>query len=186
MSTLFALFYTLFRTLMHKEIFICTSYFFTLTSDCILHRFHILLYIRNTVFLHDAAHSFTMAEPTIAPSDWSAIFFACSGVEIPKPTAQGISFAAFTSFTIAPISVVIWLLVPVTPREDTQYTKPSASFAIMADPLVGGRCDQGDQIQYHTALHTLSNSSFSSNGTSGRISPSIPTSDAFLIKRSVP
>ena len=71
-----------------------------------------------------------MAEPTIAPSDWAAIFFACSGVEMPNPTAHGMSFAAFTSFTIAPISVVIWVLVPVTPREETQYTKPFASFAI--------------------------------------------------------
>ena len=43
----------------------------------------------------------------ITPSDCPAIFFACSGFEIPKPTAQGISFAFFTSSTIASISVVI-------------------------------------------------------------------------------
>ena len=35
-------------------------------------------------------------------------------------------------------------------------------------------------------LQTTSNSSFSSKGTSGRISPSIPISAAFLMKRSVP
>ena len=35
------------------------------------------------------AISFTIAEPTIAPSEISAIFAACSGVEIPKPTAHG-------------------------------------------------------------------------------------------------
>ena len=65
-------------------------------------------------------HSFTIAEPTIAPSDWPAIFFACSGVEIPKPTAHGISFAAFTSLTIDPISVVMLERIPVTPSDDTQ------------------------------------------------------------------
>ena len=44
-------------------------------------------------------------------------------VEIPKPTAHGMSgLAAFTRRTMAPISVVIWLRTPVTPREDTQYT----------------------------------------------------------------
>ena len=30
-----------------------------------------------------------MAEPTMAPSDTSAILRACSGVEIPKPMAHG-------------------------------------------------------------------------------------------------
>ena len=60
-----------------------------------------------------------MAEPTIAPSERAAMFFACSGVEMPKPTAQGMSVLAFTSFVIAPMSVVILVLVPVTPREET-------------------------------------------------------------------
>ena len=96
----------------------------------VTHRLYILLHIRNRVFsilsaeLHDRGTN-------IAPSESPAIFFACSGVEIPKPTAHGMSFAFFTSSTIAPISVVISLLVPVTPSEDTQYTKPDASFAIM-------------------------------------------------------
>ena len=46
--------------------------------------------------------------------------YACSGVETPKPTAQGIFFSCFTSFTMAPTSVVISVLIPVTPREETQ------------------------------------------------------------------
>ena len=129
--------------------------------------------------------SFTIAEPTIAPSERPAIFFACSGVEIPKPTAHGISFAFFTSFTIAPISVVISLLVPVTPSEDTQYTKPDASFAIMLilSWEVGAMREIMSMLYF---LHTTSNSSFSSYGTSGKMIPSMPSSDAFLIKRSVP
>lgn len=35
--------------------------------------------------------------------------------------------SSFTSFTIAPMSVVIADLVPVTPSEETQYTNPDAS-----------------------------------------------------------
>ena len=35
-------------------------------------------------------------------------------------TRRGVSFWAFTSFTIAPISVVMLVRIPVTPREDTQ------------------------------------------------------------------
>ena len=31
----------------------------------------------------------TIAEPTMTPSDSAAIFRACSGVEMPKPIAQG-------------------------------------------------------------------------------------------------
>lgn len=48
----------------------------------------------------------TIALPTMAPSDWDAIFFACSGVEILNPTATGISVTSRTKSTIAPISVV--------------------------------------------------------------------------------
>lgn len=66
-----------------------------------------------------SARSLMMAEPTMAPSERAAIFFACSGVEMPKPTAQGMSVLAFTSFVIAPMSVVMLALVPVTPREET-------------------------------------------------------------------
>ena len=65
-------------------------------------------------------HSLTIALPTIAPSDTAAIFAACSGVEIPNPMAHGMSFASLTSFTMAPMSVVISFRTPVTPREDTQ------------------------------------------------------------------
>lgn len=53
------------------------------------------------------SHNFTIAEPTITPSDCAAIFFACSAPEIPNPTAHGMSFCFFTNSTIAPISVVI-------------------------------------------------------------------------------
>ena len=58
--------------------------------------------------------------PTMTPSAEAAIFFACSGVEIPNPIAQGMSFAFFTSSTISPTLVVISVLVPVTPSEETQ------------------------------------------------------------------
>ena len=73
-----------------------------------------------------------MALPTMAPSDRSAICFACAGVEMPKPTAQGMDVFSRTSFTMPPMSVVISLRTPVTPMDDTMYRKPSASFAIMA------------------------------------------------------
>ncbi len=43
--------------------------------------------------------SFMIAEPTIAPSEISAIFFACSGEEMPKPIAQGISVFSLTTLT---------------------------------------------------------------------------------------
>ncbi len=55
----------------------------------------------------------------MAPSLRPAIFFACAGSEIPKPTAQGTEVTDFTSFTMAPMSVVISERTPVTPREDT-------------------------------------------------------------------
>ena len=73
-----------------------------------------------------------MAEPTIAPSDTRAIASACSGLEIPKPTATGISVYLRIISTIDLISVLISLRMPVTPSEDTQYTKPSASLAIIS------------------------------------------------------
>ena len=60
-----------------------------------------------------------------------AIFLACSGVDMPKPMAQGISVFFLTTSTIEARSVFISVLVPVTPRLDTIYKKPSASFAIM-------------------------------------------------------
>ena len=48
--------------------------------------------------LVDRGHNVTIlmiADPTIAPSEISAIFFACSGVEMPKPIAQGMSVSIF-------------------------------------------------------------------------------------------
>ena len=58
-------------------------------------------------------------------------------------------------------------------------------FCNPGDPVVGCGGDQGNQLQTilfadHIELF------FSSKGTSGRISPSIPISAAFLMKRSVP
>ena len=41
-------------------------------------------------------------------------------------------------------------------------------------------------MTYANVVFSYENSSFSSNGTSGRIIPSIPTSAAFLQKRSIP
>lgn len=63
--------------------------------------------------------SLTMAEPTMAPSEMSAIFFACSGVEMPNPMAQGIRVFSRTTFIMAARSVLISLLTPVTPRLET-------------------------------------------------------------------
>ena len=60
-----------------------------------------------------------IAEPTMAPSERAAIAPACSGVEMPNPTAQGMSVCSRMRAVIAPMSVVMELLVPVTPREET-------------------------------------------------------------------
>ena len=68
----------------------------------------------------------------MAPSDRPAIFAACSGVEIPKPTAQGTFVFSRTTLMMDARSVVISLRVPVTPRLETMYRNPSASRAIMA------------------------------------------------------
>ena len=84
-------------------------------------------FISFTYFSTSGIHSFpyfatifTIADPTMAPSDTDAIFFACSGVEIPNPMAAGISFTSFTISTIFATSVLISLRTPVTPSEDTQ------------------------------------------------------------------
>ena len=63
--------------------------------------------------------SLTIAEPTIAPSEMSAIFFACSGVDMPKPIAHGTSVFFRTTSVMEARSVFISLLIPVTPRLDT-------------------------------------------------------------------
>ena len=55
-----------------------------------------------------------MADPTMAPSDKEAIFFACSGALMPNPTAQGTSVTERIFLVIAPISVVIFVRTPVT------------------------------------------------------------------------
>jgi len=89
------------------------------------------------------ASSLTMAEPMMIPSAWTAIAMACSGVDMPKPMAQGTSVAWRISEVMAPTSVVMLLLTPVTPRDDTTYTKPRASDAIMdiLDSDVGATMD---------------------------------------------
>lgn len=92
------------------------------------------------------SQSFTIAEPTITPSDWAAIFFACLGSEIPNPSA---------SFAI--MAILSW--------------KVGAIKEMRSNPC---------------SLNGMANSSFSSNGTSGKISPSIPISAAAFAKRSVP
>ncbi len=132
-----------------------------------------------------SAISRTMALPTMAPSERSAIFFACAGVEMPKPTAQGMDVFARTSFTIAPMSVVISLRTPVTPMDDTMYKKPSASLAIIATrfSLVGAMRLMKSSPR---ARQAGANSSFSSNGTSGRIMPSMPVWTQRSQKRSMP
>ena len=66
----------------------------------------------------------------MAPSDFAAISPACSGVEMPKPTAHGMSFAALTRLTIAPMSVVMDDRIPVTPRDETRVHESFTSFAI--------------------------------------------------------
>ena len=60
-----------------------------------------------------------MAEPTMAPSEREAIFLACSGVEMPKPMAQGMSVLWRTEATMEARSVLISLRTPVTPRLET-------------------------------------------------------------------
>lgn len=44
------------------------------------------------------------------------------------------------------MSVVMFERTPVTPSEDTQYTKPEASFAIIADAVVRGRRDERHEV----------------------------------------
>ena len=62
---------------------------------------------------------FTIALPTITPSATFAIFSACSGVFIPKPTAAGTSVTSLISSKIDFKSVLISLLIPVTPNDET-------------------------------------------------------------------
>ena len=83
------------------------------------------------------------------------------------------------------MSVVMFERTPVTPSEDTQYTKPEASFAIMRmrSCEVGAMSDTRSRPYWR---HSGSNSAFSSNGTSGRMRPSMPISAAVRMKRSEP
>ena len=46
------------------------------------------------------ARSLIMAEPTMAPSEICAMFIACSGVEMPKPMAQGMAVFSLTTLTM--------------------------------------------------------------------------------------
>ena len=64
-----------------------------------------------------------IAEPTIIPSAILAISFACLGVEMPKPIAQGISVFSRTILIIEARSVLISFRIPVTPRLETIYKK---------------------------------------------------------------
>ena len=68
----------------------------------------------------------------MAPSAMSVILLACSGVDIPNPMAQGMFVALLTEPTISSMPELKCVLVPVTPREDTTYTNPSAFPAIVA------------------------------------------------------
>ena len=68
---------------------------------------------------------------------------------------------------------MISLRVPVTPRLETMYRKPSASLAIMAIRSF----EVGAMREIRSTPYSLQagrNSSFSSKGRSGRISPSMP------------
>ncbi|GHU98049.1 hypothetical protein FACS1894211_01150 [Clostridia bacterium] len=62
----------------------------------------------------------TIALPRITPSDTAARSRACSGVEIPNPTAHGIDETALAWRIISEMFVLILLRIPVTPSEDTQ------------------------------------------------------------------
>ncbi len=116
------------------------------------------------------ASSFTMADPMMIPSAWTAIALACSGVDMPNPMAQGTSVDWRISEVMAPTSVVMLLLTPVTPSEDTTYTKPRASDAIIEilDSDVGATIDTRASPR---SAHWGSKSAFSSYGTSGRMIP---------------
>ena len=74
---------------------------------------------------------FTMALPTMTPSQYVFIFFTCSGEEIPKPIQYGIEACCF--IVSKKLSKSVWnvFLTPVTPVEDTQYKNPLL-FAAMA------------------------------------------------------
>ena len=69
---------------------------------------------------------FTIALPTITPSATFAIFSACSGVLIPKPTAAGTSVTSLISLKIDSKSVLISLIYPISPcnfsENRIQYT----------------------------------------------------------------
>ena len=82
-------------------------------------------------------------------------------------------------------SVLISLLVPVTPRLETIYKNPLASFAIIAIRFSeGGAISDTKSTPYLSQIGR--NSSFSSNGRSGRISPSISISRQVEMNLSAP
>ena len=121
----------------------------------------------------------------MAPSETNAILAACSGVDMPKPTAHGTEAFSRTSLTSEGISVFISLRTPVTPRLDTIYMNPCALLAIMAIRFAEvGAMSETRSTPYFSQMS--SNSSFSSNGRSGRIPPSIPISELKLINYSAP
>ena len=57
--------------------------------------------------------------PTITPSATSATERACSGVEMPKPTATGTSVAARTRSTVSVRSAGSSVRSPVVPVSET-------------------------------------------------------------------
>ena len=126
-----------------------------------------------------------MAEPTITPSESSAIRLACSGVEIPKPMAAGIWVFCRTvshhggqiRFDLASGSG--------NAQRGHHIENPSASLAIMAILSLGGRCDEGDQLHPILPANRQEFLLLLKGADRGRISPSIP-SPAGGEKRSAP
>ena len=109
----------------------------------------------------------------MAPSERPAILRACSGVEMPKPTAQGIRVFSLMAAMTDSRSVLISLRTPVTPRLETTYIKPSASRAILAIRFSEVGAIREIRLTSYFRQYGW-NSSFSSNGRSGRIRPSMP------------
>jgi len=117
---------------------------------------------------------FTKALPTITASQYLEIAAACSGVDIPNPTPNGLSVEPLTISINSLILSGISFLTPVTPNWETQYMKPSPEAAIsliLWAPLVGAT--RGIRYKYCSASKR-ENSPASSIGRSGTINPSTP------------
>src|SRR5690606_26942328 len=68
----------------------------------------------------------TMALPTMTPSHFCSNLATCSREDIPKPIAIGTSLERLTRSRNSSTSVWKSERSPVTPSDDTQYTKPLA------------------------------------------------------------